>query len=256
MEGLVKKSSLYLQKHSSTILTVLGSAGVVATTILAVRATPKALRLLEKATDEKGEELSRTEIVQVAGPVYIPTIVLGTTTIACIFGANIFNKRSQASIVSAYAFLNESYAKYRRAANEVYGEEADDVILTQAAEEVYVSGGGIMGDVRVYTPSQDNSEEVLFYDFIGQRYFTSTMANVLNAQYHANRNLILRGSLYLNEFYDFIGIDHVENGDDLGWDIEVLTDWIWLDFKNQFAKMEDGMECFIMSTMVGPELID
>ena len=40
-----------------------------------VKATPKALSLLEQAKEEKGEELTKLETVKIAGPAYIPSIV-------------------------------------------------------------------------------------------------------------------------------------------------------------------------------------
>ena len=43
----------FLKRNASTILTCVGAVGVVATSVMAVKATPKALILLEKA---KGED--------------------------------------------------------------------------------------------------------------------------------------------------------------------------------------------------------
>ena len=40
--------------HTSTVLTCLGGIGVVATSIMAIKATPKALELIEEAKKEKG----------------------------------------------------------------------------------------------------------------------------------------------------------------------------------------------------------
>lgn len=255
MDGLVNKSKLYLQKHASTILTLLGSAGVVLTTVTAVRATPKAMRLLEEATDEKGEELTNLEVVQTAGKVYIPTMLIGSTTIACIFGANIFNKRSQAVIASAYALLNESYDKYRSTVRTIYGEDTDDAIIARMVEDtedVYISSDGF----RLYTPDEDESDKILFYDDMSKRYFNSTMANVINAQYHINRNLTLKGEVSLNEFYEFLGLESVEKGDILGWGSEFFeSGYIWLDFKNSLSRLEDGLECIIVSTLYSPELL-
>lgn len=92
-------------RHTSTVLTCLGGIGVVATSIMAIKATPKALELIEEAKKEKGEELSKWETVKVAAPKYIPAMMTGVATIACIFGANVLNKRQQASLISAYASL-------------------------------------------------------------------------------------------------------------------------------------------------------
>lgn len=79
-----------LYRSSPTILTVVASVGVIVTTITAVRATPKAIKLLKEAEAEKGENLTKVEIIRVAGPSYIPSTLLGISTIVCIFGANDF----------------------------------------------------------------------------------------------------------------------------------------------------------------------
>ena len=49
----VKKSTI---KHSPEILTGIGIAGMVTTTVMAVRATPKALRLIDNAELKKANE--------------------------------------------------------------------------------------------------------------------------------------------------------------------------------------------------------
>ena len=53
MNSLLSKSQRFLSKNSATILTCVGAAGVIATTVTAVKATPKAIKLLEKAKEEK-----------------------------------------------------------------------------------------------------------------------------------------------------------------------------------------------------------
>ena len=58
----------FVKRNASTILTVLGSIGVVATTITTVKATPKTLRLIEEAETEKGEELIKWETIKIASP--------------------------------------------------------------------------------------------------------------------------------------------------------------------------------------------
>ena len=118
---ILKRVGRQLYRSSPTILTVVASIGVIATTITAVQATPKAIKLLKEAELEKGENLTKLEIVRVAGPTYIPSVLLGVSTIACIFGANALNQKKQASLMSAYVMLNESYKQYRKSAKTVYG---------------------------------------------------------------------------------------------------------------------------------------
>ena len=256
--SLLQKSKFYLKRSSPTILTCVGAIGVVATSVLAVKATPKAVDIIQarEGIDHEGNYYGPTklEVIQLTWKCYIPAALVGLSTIACIFGANVLNKRNQASLASAYALLRESYQQYRKAANTVYGEDADSKIKVQIAKDAYVSADGY----SVYSSDLDSeSEKILCYDLFSQRYFTSTMAAVLNAQYHINRNFQLKGSVSINEFYEFLGIDKIENGDDIGWSInELMEDGIiWLDFDNRHTVLDDGLECCVISALYHVELL-
>ena len=246
-----KRVGRQLYRSSPTILTVVASVGVIVTTITAVRATPKAIKLLKEAETEKGKNLTKVEIIQVAGPSYIPSALLGISTIVCIFGANAMNQKKQASLMSAYAMLNESYKQYRKAANTVYGEDADNKIHAEMAKDAMVSSYEFR--YQIYNMDMDSeSERILFYDLSSKKYFRTTMAAVLNAQYHVNRNLSICGCCSLNEYLSFLGLNEVDGGDELGWDITYMAEEMecyWLDFNNYKTTLEDGLECIIIDTM-------
>lgn len=250
-EQFMWNSKKYLRNHSPTILSGIASVGVIASTVMAIKATPKALRLLEDATNEKNDKLSKIEVIRIASPAYIPTVITCLSTIICILGANALNRKQQASLMSAYALLNDSFKKYRDAANSVYGDDADSKIKAEVAKKTYIYHDGY----SIYDPDMDfENEKLLFYDFYSQIYFNTTLAAVINAQYHLNRNLMLRGYVTINEFYDFLGIDIIENGNDVGWSMDYLmtSGLLWLDFENKHTRLEDGMECCIISPFVNP----
>lgn len=165
----MKKAQLMqkLKNSSPTILTCIGAIGVVATTVMAIKATPKALAIIEQAKEEKGEELTKLEVVNVAGPLYIPTAIAGVSTIACIFGANILNKRSQATLMSAYALLDNSYKEYIKKTEELYGDEADAQVREELAKDSYIEGMVIP------------KEEELFFDFQTLQYFRAPMDEII-----------------------------------------------------------------------------
>lgn len=50
---------------------------------------------------------------------------------------------------------------------------------------------------------------VLFYDGYSQRYFESKISQVLQAEYHLNRNFAIGADVTLNDFYLFLGIDRI-----------------------------------------------
>lgn len=236
MKGLVRSSQLYLKRNASTILTVVGGAGLVTTTVLGIKATPKALSLIDNAKKEKGEELTKLEKVKVAAPVYIPTMVSGAATLACIFGANILNKRQQAGLISAYALLDNSYKEYKAKVGELYGEDADERVEEEIAEDKYEK-------------AEIKDNEQLFYDDFSRRYFTTTPEKVMHAEYSINRDIHMRGWAELNEFYEHLGIDDFEKYSALGWseggNYEMYWQ-AWVDFTHRKTTMDDGTEYTII----------
>lgn len=244
MNKLVYQSKRFFKRNGSTILTCLGGAGAVATTIMAVKATPKALTLIEQAKDDKGDELTKLEIVKIAGPTYIPTIAVGVGSLACIFGANILSKNQQAAMMSAYALLDSSYKDYKNKVNELYGEEADSNVIKEIAKDNYKEE-----DIEV------SDDAILFYDDFSNRYFESTMEKVISAEYAINRKISLWGGAYLNEFYEALDIPQVDYGNYLGWSSGLLmeTAWSdWLDFHHEKVVMDDGLECYIITMSSEP----
>jgi len=250
MEKLAHQAILFLKRNSSTVLTCVGAAGVIATSVLAVKATPKARMLIDEAEDVKGEPLTKLETVKVAGPAYIPTVITGTATIACIFGANILNKRSQAALTSAYALLDNSYKEYKKKVEELYGEEASAKVREEIAKDAFEEH-----------PIKASNDKQLFYDMYSDRYFESTMQKVLEAQYSLNRSFTTKDYAYLNEFYDYLEIDTIPSGYKLGWSTAQCLEMYWqswIDFNNELITIDsddpeyEGLECCVISIMTDP----
>jgi hypothetical protein len=256
------KGKIFLKRWTPTILSSISVIGVVATAVMAVKATPKAIRLIDREIYRRNEDIDKPianlrpmDMVKVAWQCYIPSAAIGVATIGCIFGSNILNRRNQAHLVSAYALLDQAYKNYREAACSAFGDDADSKIKVEMAKASYVSADGCY----IYESNLDQSgEKILFYDSFGLRYFSTTMASVLNAQYHINRNLALRCSVSLNEFFEFLGLSKIIGCDNIGWDINemISSGFVWLDFDNRHTTMEDGMECYIISSMCDPEPLD
>lgn len=245
MGKLLTGSKLFLKRNASTILTCIGGVGVIATSVMAVKATPKALKQIEYAQEIKQDELTKLEVIRVAGPAYIPAVLVGASTIACIFGANILNKRQQAALMSAYALLDNSYKDYKKKVQELYGEDAHKRVTAEVAKDKYKEEDD--------NPDEDGKE--LFYDLFSERYFRASMNDVIKAEYHMNRKIHMDGSVHLNEFYEALDIEPVPYGEYLGWSSGTLMDitWNdWLDFHHEKTEFEDGLECYMISMSLEP----
>lgn len=254
MSNLLSQTKLFWKRHGSTILTCVGGAGVVATTVLAVKATPKALQKIDEAKEEKGEELTRFETIKTAGPVYIPTIATGAATIACIFGANVMNKRRQATLASAYMLLDQSFKEYKNKLIELHGvethQEIVDAIAIEKAENISVTGAYFATSCDL-TADEACGDPVLFYEEHSNRYFEATIEQVINAEYHLNRNYILRGYSYLNELYEFLGLEETDYGSVLGWTPTDEGEY-WIEFNHRKVALDDGLECYILEMPFEP----
>lgn len=245
----------FWHRNASTVLTCLGGVGVVTTAIFAAKATPKAMKLIEEAKEEKGEDLSKWEKVKVAGPSYIPAALIGMTTLGCIVASNVLNKKTQASITSAYALLDQSYRQYQNKVKEIYGEDTHqeimDAIAAEKAENVGINSPGFVSNDRLYVDEQCG-ETRIFYDEFGDRFFNATLEQVISAEYHLNRNYTLRGYTVLNELYEFLGLEPTEYGNELGWAISD-DGTFWIDFNHRKINVR-GVDCIIIEMPFAPDL--
>lgn len=247
MNKLVHRTKLFVGRNGSTILTCMAGVGLVATAVLTATSTPKAMTRVENAREEKGEELTKVETVIAAAPAYIPPILTGVATLACMFGANALNKRQQASLMSAYALIDNSYKEYKKKVNEVYGEDASQNIQSEIAKDKYE-------DCDI----EPENGMKLFYDDFSGRYFESTMENVLQAEYNLNRDLNMQCYATLNDFYEYLGLIPIDGGDELGWNADMNAEYYWqswVDFGHHKTVMDDGLEV-IHITMFGEPTLD
>lgn len=251
MNSLLRRSKSFCKRNSATILTCIGGVGVITTSVLAVKATPKALLLLEEAEKEKGEELTKLEKVVVAGPSYIPTVLVGIGTIACVFGANALNKRQQASLMSAYALLDAKYKDHKEKVEELYGKDANHKIKEAVANDKY--------EEQEVQKDEDDGKN-LFYDEYSQRFFKASNETVLSAEYVINKTLAEDCGVCLNDLYDLFEIEAIPGGDDIGWSAAQMFEMYWsswIDFYHSKAAMEDGTEYFIIDfTEPTPDFLD
>ena len=220
---------------------------MIATAVVAVKLTPKALELLKEAEAEKGEELTRFEKIKTACPVYVPSILIGIGTLSCIFGANIMNKRHQAALVSAYTLLDSSFKEYKQKAKDIYGEDGEKTIRAELAKDKLKDSE--FDEDEDEDEDEYEDEKQLFYDEYSKRYFRATNETVLRAEYELNKLLVEECYVGLNELYDLLEIDRVDYGEYVGWSSAQMFDMYWsswINFEHEKVEMEDGMECFII----------
>lgn len=246
---LFKDVQTVLSKHSPELLTGIGIAGMITTTVLAVRATPKALKLVENKQEElypdSTEKLTPVEVVKTTWRCYIPAAVTGVTSVACLIGASSVNARRNAALATAYNLSATALTEYKEKVVETIGEKKEQVIRDKIAEE------------RLKNEPVNNSSIIVSgngttrcFDTITKRRFISDIETLRRIENELNKRMI-NGEDYisLNEFYYEVGMDGSSIGDDLGWN--VCTGLINLDFSAQLDN--DGVPCIVIDYKIAPK---
>jgi hypothetical protein len=252
----------WLSKNGSTILTCLGAGGVVATVMLAIKATPKAMDKIQTARIDKAvdiqdgriinridrsksgwqqlPELTVLETVQVCWKEYVPTVAVGAGSLVCIFGANALSRRQQASMAAAYTALAGAFETYQSKVKTICGPEADKIVQKAIQEE--------KKDISLGNPPWDEIQTFYIEGYGKPIFFERTMEQVYAAEYNLNRSFVLRGYISLNEFMEMLGLPPVEGGDEIGWEEcagEAFYGYKWIDFCHRYIEMDELTVCSI-----------
>lgn len=233
-----------ITKHSPEILIGLGVAGLLGTTVLAVRETPKVLKLLENKKNELDvEKLSVKDTVKTVWKNYIPCAVLAVTSVACIVGASNISARRNAALAAAYAIGNKAFSDYKEEVVNLLGEEKDKEIKERVADKLLKENPVTNKEVII----TDNNEH-LCYDEITGRYFKSSQNKIKEAQNVINDRLRDEMWVSLNDLYYELCLPNVRVGDDLGWNV----DDGYLDIILSSRIAEDGTPCLTLDYSIGP----
>lgn len=207
MKPNIKPFLRKLKKAAPYILSGLSVVGVVATAVLSAKNTVKALEQADERDD--------------VWKCYIPTALTAIATAAIIIGNGVLNHKQQASLISAYTVLASTYKKYRDKTKELCGVETDRQIMQAIAVEqskpIVTSRPGLVSTSTLEWGVDKEETEHLFFDRFSERYFTSTINKVLQAEINLSNDFSLGGWVSINDFYELLGLDKVDGGDEVGW---------------------------------------
>lgn len=242
IKTLTSTARAVIVKRSPEILVALGITGMITACVMSVRATPKALELIECEQAERKAELDKKEIVQTCWRCYIPAVVVGGVSVACLIGASSVNLKRNAALATAYTLSETAFKEYQEKALEQLGERKEKAIREAVSKDMIETHPNT-GTV-VYTTSGN----ALCYDAISGRYFKSDIEMLRRAENELNRRMRDDMCVTLNEFYDEIGLEHIKLGDYLGWHID--KEYVSLDFSSHLDS--NGTPCLVVDYKVVP----
>lgn len=249
LNKIFKSIGSSLSKHSPEILTGLGITSMITATVLAVNATPKALRLIEeKKEEEQVEELTAVETVKTAWKPYVPAVISGVTGVACLIGANSVHARRSAAWVTAYKLSEAAFSEYKDKVVETIGEKKEKSVREKIAQDK-VNDKQKIDATPIYVVDTNATE---FYDPIGGARFVTTIDKVKAAINEINAILLDNDFVSMNDFYYELGLPPTKMGYDLGWNTHQgrRESLIKIHFTSQF---ENGKAYAVIEYDVAPK---
>lgn len=241
-KGFLNQSSLKLKAVSPGIMTVLSIGGLIATTILTVRATIKTEELVKDAEAKAERTMSNKEIVQIAAKPFAPVLATGCGTALMMVGAHRISKAQLATLTAGYAALNKGYKEYEHKIKELFGEDGCKKIRQAIAQDKAKT-------VKIKPPKDD--DKVLYFESTRGEFFEKTELEIIKAEYELNRRLAKDGFVSLNTFYDMLDLKPIDNGDEIGWSYGSLLEQtdldssgdesVWVEFSHEEYELEDGL---------------
>nr|DAJ79346.1 MAG TPA: hypothetical protein [Caudoviricetes sp.] len=249
-------------KRSPEILIGIGITGMISATVMAVKATPKALILIEEEKDRQNAELcdeaiskeydacaqiqslSVEDTVKTVWKCYVPAVLTAGMSIACIVGANSVHRKRHAALTAAYTLSETSLREYQKKVIETIGEKKEEVVRDAVAKE-RIEKNPIEETNEVFVTSKG---DVLCLDIVSGRYFKSDIDRLKKIENELNRRMRDEMYIALNDLYYEIGLPGIKVGDDLGWNID--TGYIEFQFSSQLAT--DGTPCLVIDYAYGP----
>lgn len=241
-----------VEQKSPAILTGIGIGSFVGCAVLAVKATPKALQLLDdeaiKKFEESGEDgsyqkwmgtdelpafnpsvyfevLTPVEVIKSTWKAYAPSVGLGVVGIVCLIAAARVSSARNAAFAGAASIAEKAMYEYQQKVFDILGEDKANEIRDQIAKDhIQKIDVEPVSGVDNQVVCSRGTGDTWIYDPVTDRKWKSDLETVRAAMNDFNHDLI--GGIYgsLNDWYYCLGVKGVQIGDDIGWCSDKLLD--------------------------------
>lgn len=234
-----------VEKYTPEILMGFGIAGMLTTTVLAVKATPKAMRLIEEKKKETGvEKLNAIQTIKTTWKCYIPAASIAAVSTSCLIGSSKVSFKRNAVLATAYKIAESAHKEYRDKVIETLGEKKEELIKDKVAKKKIEDNP--VENREIFITDVGNT---LCYDTISGRYFKTDINEIKKAENELNFRMLNENYVSMNDFYDLVGLERTQMGDELGWKVE--NGRIRLSFSSQLTAKDEP--CLVISYSIAPK---
>lgn len=227
---------LFLSKNKPTLMTIGTCLGVVATAVISFKAGIKAERIMRENPDASKKDFLK----EIAVPCILPMAAAVTGTSALAIGTNCVHLNREKEMAIIIQRTESKLNAVNQAVSSAAGAAAADALKKPKKEK---------GGDNIYR----------FLESYSGEWFEATLNEVVEAEYHLNRNFILRGYVSMDEVYAFFNMPNLETYDMkwIGWSYERGSDngYQVIDFVNREKTDENGETYYIVEYPFAPEYL-
>ena len=239
LKNFGKNIEIGISKHRPEILMWIGITGMASAAIMAVRATPKALELIDIAKKEADvDKLTATDTVKATWKCYVPAVVTGVLSASCIVYGNSESVKRNAALAAACKLSETAMREYQDKVIATIGEKKEHLIKDDISKDRIEQNPVVNNEVIV-----TGKGTTLCMEVISGRYFNSDIDKIKKAVNEVNHMMLTEGYISLNDFFYEIGLSGTTIGDTIGWKIDDGLMEVY--FSSQLT--EDDVPCIVLN---------
>jgi hypothetical protein len=206
--------------------------------------------LIQHEEEKHGVTLTPLEVTKLCWKEYVPAVVMGTLSIACIISSNHINSKRNTALMGMYSLADRTLKEYQHQVVESVGREKADQIRDRFIKK------------RLDENLPEESEiirtgkgETLCYDMHSGRYFYHNIEDLRKIENIMNKTLLADDFVSINDFYYEVNLDSISLGDELGWSLSsTLSELLELRLNSKLTK--ENEPCVVIDWNIDPVIID
>lgn len=218
LTGLFRTVKQSAVKNAPHLLMAAGTVGSAAAVISAAKAAPAARDAVYEAEYDKGEALTRMEVMKAGWKYFVPAALMEALALTSFWCAHGIDLKRQAILAGILSTTQEALAEYERKVKEMIGRDAEKEIHNAIAQD----------QVNKNPPPENPvilPGEAETWWIIDGQYFRQTYTGIKDAQNMANDRMIQHMYISKSELYWLLDPNRLyleADGDEgsVGWNVD------------------------------------
>ena len=241
-------------KHSPELLMGFGISGLCFSIIYSVKATLKAKEVIDNYKQvENKDKLTAKEVIKCSWKPFLPVVISTVVSVPCLLFSNSIHTKRNAIMAAAYALSETALNEYKDTVKEVIGEQKEKMSTEKLSQKEIKDTYQPFTNQVILTGDGDS----LFFEPLTSRYFKSNWNKILKSANRLNSIALsdAYGVISLNDWFDEIGLDRTDLGNDLGWNLEDGTRGL-IDITLNSSITPDDIPCGAIYYINRPKLLN